>query len=187
MEKINFGFIDQKLVSVIDDKLYFNGFEYHKIKSYYKKKNDKNNIIYFRCKNYRKDERNRVGFKRFCNSKIECNIDIVNGLNNQIYKLVSDHSNECYKLIKTDVESIDIINEWDEYVNKCYNYLESLNDAYDRNIILDNLKKIHSENKYTFRYDEKKIKKLLNQWQKNSIKYTKFTIFDKKNITIIFT
>ena len=38
MEKINFGFIDQKLVSVIDDKLYFNRFEYHKIKSYYKKK-----------------------------------------------------------------------------------------------------------------------------------------------------
>ena len=65
--------------------------------------------------------------------------------------------------------------------------MESLNDAYDRNIILDNLKKIHSENKYKFRYDEKKIKKLLKQWQKNSIKYTKFTIFDKNNITIIFT
>ena len=75
-------FIDEKLVSVIDDKLYYNIFEFNKIKPYYIKKNNINNIIYYRCRNYIKDERNRVGFRRFYNSKTERKIDIDNGLNN---------------------------------------------------------------------------------------------------------
>ena len=43
------------LVRVVDDLLFYESFEFHKIKNYYKAKS-KNNIVYFRCKNYRKDE-----------------------------------------------------------------------------------------------------------------------------------
>ena len=71
----------------------YGGFKFHKVKSYYKSKSDKNNI-YWRCKNYLKDERNRIGIGHFCNAKIELIIDISNNLNNQKFKLITDHSKD---------------------------------------------------------------------------------------------
>ena len=59
--KLCLGFIDNNLVRVMDNLLFFNGFEYRKIKKYYKSKKE-NNIIHFRCKNYRKYEGDRNKF-----------------------------------------------------------------------------------------------------------------------------
>jgi len=66
--KLCIGFIDNNLVSVVDNLLYFNGFEYHKIKKYYKSKKE-DHIIHFKCKNYRKFEGNRKNIGRFCDDK----------------------------------------------------------------------------------------------------------------------
>ena len=49
-EKLFYGFLNNNLVQVVDNKLYYDGFEFHNFKSYYKPKNSKNNIFYG-CKN----------------------------------------------------------------------------------------------------------------------------------------
>ena len=59
--KFCYGFIDNKLVSVIDDKLYYNNFQFNKYTGrYIKKEYNKENIHIFRCKNHRKDERSKT-------------------------------------------------------------------------------------------------------------------------------
>ena len=50
MESLYSGFLDNKLVNVIKDILIYDGFEFTKLKKYYKSKNQENNIT-FRCKN----------------------------------------------------------------------------------------------------------------------------------------
>jgi len=69
--KLCSGFIDNKLVTVFDDTLYYNGIQFNKYSGrYVKKEYQKSNIIQFRCKNSRKDERFRKGKKNFCNGEI---------------------------------------------------------------------------------------------------------------------
>ena len=65
------------------------------------------------------------------------------------------------KIIETDQEKKDVINEWDKYTNKSYNNLNPLNEAFELNKILDNLKRIYSENNENFPYGLKKDKKML--------------------------
>lgn len=68
--KLCSGFINNTLVTVVDDTLFYDDFEYKKIKKYYTPKN-KINIEIFCCKNYRKDESNRIGLGRFCDEKLK--------------------------------------------------------------------------------------------------------------------
>ena len=46
IEKLYYGFLNNNLVQVLDNKLYYDGFEFHKIKSYYKPKINKNNYYF---------------------------------------------------------------------------------------------------------------------------------------------
>lgn len=108
-----FGFIDNKLIRVIDDTLYYNGFEYIKIKKYYKKKKTDNTVIY-RCKNYRKDKHLRKKEGRFCNAKIELLIDADNNINNQKFKVIHDHSSDCIQKEKIIPLNKVVILEWDD-------------------------------------------------------------------------
>ena len=90
------GFIDNKLVTVIDDKLYYNGFQYNKFSGIYiKKEYQKGNIIQFRCKNHRKDERTRRGMGNFCNGEIILEINNLNNNNEQKFKLIKDNCLDC--------------------------------------------------------------------------------------------
>lgn len=132
--KLTYGFIEDELVNVVDDHLFFNGFEYYKIKQYYQKQNDKNkNFIYFRCRNYRKDERNRVGTKRFCDGKIEFNIE--SNINpNKKFRIISDHSLECYNYEKTGPANNNMINDWEDFTNKCFNYLNNFKGVLDNTV-----------------------------------------------------
>ena len=52
------GFLDNKLITIIDDHLYYDGFTYYKFSRQYIKKEyrNNNNIIYI-CKKSRKDEK----------------------------------------------------------------------------------------------------------------------------------
>ena len=141
--KLCSGFINNTLVTVVDDTLFYDGFEYKKIKKYYTPKN-KINIEIFRWKNYRKDESNRIGLGRFCDAKIEMNIDIELTLTNQKFKIINNHSTECYKITKLNNDNKEIINEWEEFKNKAYNYLNNFKSEFKNKTALDNLKLIWS-------------------------------------------
>ena len=95
-----------------------------------------------RCKNYRKDEHNRVGIGRFCNVKIELIIDLSKNLNDQKFKLICNHSNESYKFVKILLEIKDTINEWEECPTYCFNYSNNIKGEFEKNKAIDELKKI---------------------------------------------
>ena len=93
--------------------MFYNNFEFYKVKQYYKKvNNSNNNKIYYKCRNYLKDEHNRVGGKRFCHAKIEFNIDSDLKPENK-FKMVAAHSDECYNLEKIQPFNNNII-KWME-------------------------------------------------------------------------
>lgn len=150
------GFINNKLVQVIKDTLFYEGFEFIKIKRYYKPKNVINSII-FRCKNYRKNEHIRTGKGRFCDAKIELVIKTENKLNEQQFYLKHEHSLECRQEKIIYPFNKEIINEWDDFTNLCYNYLNKTDD-FNFKKSLEACKKIYDDNKdtkYNFIYDEK--------------------------------
>ena len=41
--KLTYGFLEDKLIQVVDDHLFYNNFEFYKVKQYYKKINNTNN------------------------------------------------------------------------------------------------------------------------------------------------
>ena len=93
--KLCSGFIDNKLVTIIDDKLYYNGLEYNKYTGrYIKKEYKKENIIQFKCKNHRKDERHRKGLGNFCNSEIILQISNQNNITDQKFIMIKAHREE---------------------------------------------------------------------------------------------
>ena len=161
--KLTYGFIVDKLIQVVDDHLFYNDFEFYKVKQYYqRKKNTNNNKLYDRCPNYRKDEHNRVGTKRFWEAKIEFNID-ADLKSNKKFKMVTDHSKEFYNLEKMEPINNNIINEWEDFTYKIYNYLNNIKDEYDNKKVIEKIKSIYNNNKYTFNYNENKINKLIKK------------------------
>ena len=69
--------ISDNIIEEKDDEIIFDGFIFKKYArdNYYNTLN-KNNIITYKCINYRYDERNRrkLNLDSFCNAKIVCNI-----------------------------------------------------------------------------------------------------------------
>ena len=121
---------------------------------------------------------------RFCEAKIDLLVDINENItnSNQKFKIIKDHSYECYKLEKINFENEEKINEWEEFKNKSINYLNNTQVEFNINLAIDNLKKIYDESKYDFIFDKVKMKKLIKNWQRNSIKFSMYTIFEKNNI-----
>ena len=110
-------------MSVFDDKLYYNGFQFNKYTGrYIKKEYNKENINLFRCKNHRKDERSRKGIGNFCNAEIILEIDNKNNNYEQKFKLLKDHSLECknFELVYPKIKSE--INKWEEFKDKCLHF-----------------------------------------------------------------
>ena len=48
--------------------------------------------------------------------------------------------------------------------------------------MIKSLKQIYEKKNYEFEFDEKKILKLINNWKKNSIKFTQYSILEPKNL-----
>ena len=61
------------------------------------------------------------------------------------------------------------MNEWEEFKNKSINYLNNTQGEFNINLAIDNLKKIYDESKYDFIFNKVKIKKLIKNWQRNSV------------------
>ena len=58
--------LDGKLVNIIDNNLYYDGYEYYPYTKYMYKKYNKDKVILFRCKNFGKNESKRKGLSPFC-------------------------------------------------------------------------------------------------------------------------
>ena len=103
-------------------------------------------------------------------------------ITNQKFKIINNHSNECYKITKLNNENKEIINEWEEFKNKAYNYLNNFKGEFNNKTALDNLKLIYSQSKYNFISNNDEATKLVKNWQRNSVKFSMYTIFEKENI-----
>ena len=84
-------------------------------------------------------------------------------------------------MVKIDPEIKDTINEWDEYQTYCINYLNNINGEFDKNKAIEKFEGIHKENQYEFKFDKQKVKKIINQWMRNSLKFSMYTILEKNN------
>ena len=180
--KLCSGFIDNKLVTIIDDKLYYNGLEYNKYTGrYIKKEYKKENIIQFKCKNHRKDERHRKGLGNFCNSEIILQISNQNNITDQKFIMIKDHSEECKNLEIINPKLRNEINKWDEFRDKCINYMEKA-DNYENKFLINEFHKIFDKGSYDFEINDKKLVNIIRNWKRNSIKFTQYCIFEESNI-----
>ena len=95
--------------------------------------------------------------------------------------MTKDHSTECKNLeiIKPTIKKE--INKWEEYKELCINFLETT-DNYNKNYLLKEFNKIYEKGEYEFLKDEKKLLNIIKTWKRNSLKFTQFSIFDKKNL-----
>ena len=85
-------------ITIIENNLFYNGYEYYRYKKAYIKKEFRNkNSIFFKCKNYRKNDNHRKGKGKFCYSEIIVFFNEENKIeNNNIknYQIIKDHSYE---------------------------------------------------------------------------------------------
>ena len=72
----------------------------NQLRQYIKKEYRKENNILYISKNSRKDENYRKGKEKFCYSQILLEVDSNNNINNQKFKLLKEHSTECYNINK---------------------------------------------------------------------------------------
>ena len=91
--------------------------ERHKIKDY-------PNIITYRCKNQRKNE--RLLHSYFCNAIVKKKVE----KNKCFYILEKDHSEDCNNLITKKKEAPKIINDYNDYIQKCFTVFHNILDSH---------------------------------------------------------
>ena len=148
------------MVTVLDDILYYNGIQFNKYSGrYVKKEYQKTNIIQFRCKNSRKDERFRKGKGNFCNAEIILETNKQNTISEQKFIMTKDHSLDCKNLELLQPKIKMEINKWEEFKDLCLNFLEKT-DSYDNKYLLKEFNKIYQNGEYKFLNDDKKMLKI---------------------------
>ena len=50
------------------------------------------------------------------------------------FRIISDHSLECYNYEKTGPANNNMINEWEDFTNKCFNYLNNFKGVFDNTV-----------------------------------------------------
>ena len=183
MLKYSTTYLDGKLLTIIDKNLYYDGYEYNPYNKYISIKYNKDNVVLFKCKNFRKNESNRKGLGPFCkgeillelqaNAKCEIYLQFIN---------LQNHSYQCTKLRnKLDEVNDDNINSWEDYKKECLNYLDK-NDKIDKKAFYEQFIKIYNLKEYNFTYDKKKLVNLYKNLKHNNIRFTKYSIFLENNI-----
>ena len=125
------------------------------------------NIITYRCKNQRKNE--RLLHSYFCNAIVKRKVE----KNKCFYILEKDHSEDCNNLITKKKEVPKIINDYNDYIQKCFNYLDTT-ENYNKSEFTMKLQNIYNENNYNFALKENTIKNIIGRWKHNSLKFTKY-------------
>jgi hypothetical protein len=131
-------------------------------------------IINYRCKNYRKNERNRK--ELFCKAILKRKKD-----KKKIYYILEkEHSKECLELIIQNKKiETNLIGNYNDFINKCYNYLDST-ENYNKKEFRIALENIYNENKYNYKLKENTIKNIIGRWRSNSLRFTKYNAIEHK-------
>ena len=140
--------------------------ERHKSKDYPK-------TIIYRCKNQRKNERQLHCY--FCNAVIKRKIE----KDKCYYILEKDHTEECNNFITKKIEVPKIINNYNDYISKCFNYLNST-ENYNKSEFTLKLQNIYNENNYNFSLKENTIKNIIGRWKQISLKFTKYNALEHR-------
>ena len=141
-------------------------------------------IINYRCKNHRKFENHKGS--NFCNAVLKRKTKN----NETTYELKKPHSEECVSFLINNFEkqSYTIFN-YKDYIDKCNKFLDST-EEYNRQEFTIKLQNIYNENKYNFSLKENTIKNIIDNWKKNSLRFTKFNAiinnYNKNNELILW-
>ena len=131
-------------------------------------------IINYRCKNYRKNERNRK--ELFCKAILKRKMD-----KKKIYYILDkEHSKDCIELINQNKKiETNLIGNYNDFINKCFNYLDST-ETYNKKEFRIALENIYNDNKYNFKLKENTIKNIIGRWKSNSLRFTKYNAIEHK-------
>ena len=131
-------------------------------------------IINYRCKNYRKNERNRK--ELFCKAILKRKMD-----KKKIYYILDkEHSKDCIELINQNKKiETNLIGNYNDFINKCFNYLDST-ETYNKKEFRIALENIYNDNKYNFKLKENTIKNIIGRWKSNSLIFTKYNAIEHK-------
>ena len=89
------------------------------------------------------------------------------------------HSEKCNNLQVKKIEGPKIINNYQDFINKCFSYLDST-EIYNKSEFTLKLQNIYNENNYNFMLKENTIKNIITKWKHNSLKFTKYNALEHK-------
>ena len=120
----------------------------------------KEQILYEkRVSNKRKNE--HILEDNFCNALIKRK----NDKKHCYYIFEKDHSKEYIEYSKiTYINYINVIGNYNEFINKCLNYLDST-EVYNKNVLIIKLQEIYNNNKYNFKLKENTLMNLIGKWK----------------------
>ena len=81
-----------------------------------------------------------------------------------------EHSKECIESSKiTHLNNINIIGNYNEFINECINYLDST-EEYNKKLLTIKLQEIYNNKKYNFKLKENTLKNIIGKWKKKIFK-----------------
>ena len=182
---INICEYNNKILEDYGEYLIYNKKIFKKNKRQSKYHKDKgHNIEIFKCKNFRKNEYERVKFKlgEYCSAKIKK--EIKNNNNKEyIYEIINQHSPECLNNTKDNNEINEKpIKELTIFKDKCFEKLNNFKE-YNRTEMKKSISDLYNSDKYNFPLTPNLLNNILNEWKKYSNKFNKYCIFEnQKNL-----
>ena len=157
--------------NIVETSVYYEGKLFKKDRH---QSNSYPNIVKYRCKNYRKKERNNN--TTFCPALLKKKID----KNKYYYILEKNHSKECLETEITKLKiSTNLIGHYNEYIDKCISYLNST-EYYNRKEFTTKLQELYNESNYDFKLKENTIKNIIGRWKLTSLRFTKYSAIENK-------
>lgn len=139
-----------------------------------KYKNKKKYKIYS-CQYRRKYEASRKHKGKFCSSQIALEINNNNEIINKNFILLEKHSEECINHNCINLPEVkEVTLKQKEFNEKVFKFLDNIT-YFDNKYIKSEILKIHKG--YNFNFDNKDLNRLINNFKKNSYKFTKEYMF----------
>ena len=138
------------------------------------------NIDIFKCKNSRKNERERKAAKlgEFCSAKIKK--ETLDNNNKFIYEFINNHSDACLNIKHENNKNEEKpVKELLSFKEKCFEILNNFNE-YNRTEMKKAMAEKYNLENYDFTLKENMLNNIINEWKKYSNKFNKFTIFENQ-------
>ena len=80
------------------------------------------------------------------------------------------HSKDCIESSRVaNLNKINIIGNYNEFINKCLNYLDST-EEYNKKLLTIKLQEFYNNDKYNFKLKENTLKNIIGKWKKKIFK-----------------